>query len=280
MARPHCMFIQNQGLPWQTGLLPGSRATLQTRLLSQDSASGALTAIVQLPAGWQQGNDRCLDVEEECLVLAGELNLNGDRYGPMGYCWLPAHYPRTTMGSTTGATLLVMLSGAGTETTTTPGADYDRKRLTLQADPAAEGLETWTENPYTRYLLGTGVRPLREDPDTGEISMLYTALPFRYMAKRWTHPVVQEMFVLAGEYAINDVGLMCRGAYAWWEPNQWHGPYGSHTGFMMFIRSHGGPLSNTIADEHIDVDYHPPYNPKLPQALAPYAQEPVGTTLF
>lgn len=278
MPRPHCMFIQNQGLPWREGILPGARGGLLTRLLSQDADSGALTAIVQLPASWSPP-PICLDVDEECLVLSGTVQMNGKAFGPMSYACLPAGFKQQHTTGPNGATVLVMLAGTAHEYTPAT-SDYDERKLILDVDPAAEGLETWTANPYTRYLLGTGVRPLREDPDTGEISILYSALPFRYLAKRWTHPVVQEMFVLAGEYAINDVGLMCPGAYAWWAPNEWHGPYGSLTGFMMFIRTHGGALANTIAEEHIAVDYAPPYNPRLPESIAEFAQAPQGSTLF
>lgn len=279
MARPHCMFIQNQGLPWVKGILPGARASLPTRLLSQDPDSGALSAIVQLPPGWHPNQPNSLDVDEETLVLGGALQINDHQFGPMSYASLPADYPRHQVAGDHGATVLVMLAGKAREYIPTT-SDYDTRKLVLNIDPVAEGLPTWTENPYTRYLMGTGVRPLREDPDTGEISILYAALPFRYMAKRWTHPVVQEMFVLAGEYAINDVGLMCPGAYAWWAPNEWHGPYGSLSGFMMFIRSHGGALANDIAEEQIAVDYAPPYRPRLPEAVKQYATTPEGSTLY
>jgi hypothetical protein len=162
-----------------------------------------------------------------------------------------------------------------------PEGVFDEKLLVEQIDVAPDGLEGWTENPYTRYLMGTGVRPLREDPYTGEISILYAALPFRFMEKQWTHPTVQEMFVLSGEYAINDVGVMCPGSYAWWEPESLHGPYGSYTGFMMFIRTVGGKLANKFGKEGIAVDYDAPYKPVVESdELKPYAKPPVRRTLY
>ncbi len=57
----------------------------------------------------------------------------------------------------------------------------DPKLLVEHIDCSGKGLEGWTENPFTRYLIGTGVQPLRQDPYTGEISILYAAVPFRYM---------------------------------------------------------------------------------------------------
>ena len=265
MARPHCMFIQAQDVPWQKGFANAAWPELDVKILSLDDVSGACTCVVRYPAGWDFAGNRFLTCHEEILVLAGEIEINGERF----------------TSSPKGGVVLTMLSAAPEERTGAPEAGYyDEKLFVSRQDVAREGLETWTENPYTRYLKGTGVRPLRQDPYTGEITMLYSALPFRYMAKRWTHPVVQEMFVLAGEYAVNDVGVMCPGSYAWWRENELHGPYGSPTGFMMLIRTDGGPLSNHIPPEIIEVDYNAPYRPVLPDRLKPFAKRPQRTSLY
>jgi hypothetical protein len=281
MARPHCMFVQAQDVPWQKGFANGAWPELDVKLLSLDDATGACTAIVRYPAGWDFAGNRYLTCHEELLVLSGALEINGEHYTHHCYANLPKGWVRERTRTPDGAVVLTMLSAAPKEETgVPPGGFYDEKLLVPRQDIAPQGLETWTENPYTRYIKGTGVRPLRQDPYTGEISILYSALPFRYMAKRWTHPVVQEMFVLAGEYAINDVGVMCPGSYAWWRENELHGPYGSLTGFMMFIRTDGGPLSNIIPPEPVAVDYQAPYHPVLPDRLKPYAKPPVRQTLY
>jgi hypothetical protein len=93
------------------------------------------------------------------------------------------------------------------------------------------------------------------------------------MEHRWAHDNVQEMYLLAGEYVINDVGRMRPGAYAWWEPGNVHGPYGSRTGFLMLVRAVGGPLTNIIDEERIQVNYSAPYNPQLPDEFRGLAQE-------
>ena len=278
MARQHTMFIPAQNIPWDRGV-EGFRKDTEAKLLSLDDGSGACTTIIRYPAGWRRSGPFHLSAHEELLVLEGALEINERRYGFNDYGNLPAGYTRSSMSAPDGAVVLTMFAQAPEEK---PGAgEHDPKLLVEHIDVAGPGLEGWTENPYTRYLVGTGVRPLREDPYTGEISILYSALPYRFMAKRWTHPEVQEMFVLAGEYAINDVGVMSPGSYAWWREQEVHGPYGSRTGFMMFIRSDGGPLSNIIEEEIIDVDYHAPYRPVLPERLKPYADTaPVRQTVY
>jgi len=281
MARPHCMFIQAQDIPWRRGFANGTWPELDVKLLSLDDATGACSTIVRYPAGWDIAGDRYLTCHEEILVLDGALEINGERFGRFNYAHLPRGWVRDRVRSSHGAVVLTMLSSSPEERAgAPPSAVYDEKLLVRRQDIVREGLETWTENPYTRYIKGTGVRPLRQDPYTGEISILYSALPFRYMSKRWTHPVVQEMFVLAGEYAINDVGVMCPGSYAWWRENVMHGPYGSLTGFMMFIRTDGGPLSNIIAPDIVEVNYDAPYNPSIPENVRSYARPPRRSSLY
>ena len=276
------MFIQAQDLPWSKGLPKGGWDDLEIKVLSVDEATGACSTIVRYPAGWDRTGGRYLTCHEEFLVLEGSLIVNGRAYGPYAYANLPAGYARQSVSAPRGAVVLTMLSEVPHEVErAAPEGLFYEKLFVEQIDVAPDGLEGWTENPYTRYLIGTGVRPLREDPYTGEISILYAALPFRFMEKQWTHPTVQEMFVLSGEYAINDVGVMCPGSYAWWEPGNLHGPYGSHTGFMMFIRTVGGKLANEFGQEGIAVDYDAPYNPVVEsEALKPYAKPPVRHTLY
>ena len=281
MARPHCMFIQAQDVPWRRGFANGAFPELDVKILSADPSSGACTTIVRYPAGWDFVGPRYLTCHEEILVLDGALEINGETFGHHCYANLPKGWVRERVRSAHGAAVLTMLSGAPADEFGAPPSGYfDEKLLVPRQDIAGEGLETWTENPYTRYIKGTGVRPLRQDPYTKEISILYSALPFRYMSKRWTHPIVQEMFVLAGEYAINDVGVMCPGSYAWWRENIIHGPYGSLTGFMMFIRTDGGPLSNTIPPDIIEVDYDALYRPVVPDEMKSYARPPLRRTLY
>jgi hypothetical protein len=275
------MFVQAQDVPWRKGFPNGAFSDLEVKVLSHDRDNGGCTCIVRYPPGWSRDGTRYLDCHEEILVLDGVLTINGEEYGHHCYANLPRGWTRHAMSSRHGATVLTCLSAAPHDHVgTAPPRVYDEKLLVPRIDISPEGLEGWTENPYTRYIKGTGVRPLRQDPYTGEITILYSALPFRYMAKRWTHPVVQEMFVLAGEYAINDVGVMCPGSYAWWRENVMHGPYGSVTGFMMFIKTYGGPLSNIIPPDPVPVDYDAPYRPVLPDELKSIAKPPRRQTLY
>ncbi len=277
MSREHTMFVQAQALPWTADAAPFGRARAQCRVLSQDAATGAATLLIRYPPGWQ-APPASIAATEELFVLDGALQIGDERYGHYDYACLPAGLPRGAARSTDGAVVLTMFDATPHLSTSAQG--FDARKHIPRLDTTSRGLEGWIQNPYTRYLPGTGVQTLREDPDTGEITILYSALPFRFMAKRWSHPQVQEMYVLAGEYAVNDVGVMRPGAYAWWEPHRYHGPYGSRTGFLMLIRAVGGPLANLIEPEPIAVDYGAPYRPVLPESLRAHAREMPSATNF
>ena len=230
---------------------------------------------MRYPAGYEQ-TGHPVAAAEEILLLNGDLEIGDVALTNLSYARLAERCVRERLRTASGAVTLTMFSCDPAATAMAIGEDSP----VLFPNLGQQGLEGWVANPYTRYLVGTGVRPLFENPSTGEISILYSALPFRYMEKRWSHPEVQEMYMLAGTYVINDVGNMAPGAYAWWQGDEYHGPYGSRTGFMMFIRSVGGPLANLIEDERIPVDYDAPYRPILPPHMRAYAKAVTTTRSY
>ncbi|MCU0759868.1 MAG: hypothetical protein MUF07_11830 [Steroidobacteraceae bacterium] len=144
------------------------------------------------------------------------------------------------------------------------GPGLERKRLGDDGSPALAATTDATE-------------PLRLDPRTGEQSFLYCAMPQHpppaVMVGRFTHPVIEEIFVLEGSYVFGDVGRMGPGGYVYWREDVWHGPAGSETGYHLFIRVVGGVLRNVFSPEPASFDWNPPYRPVLPEALRPLARE-------
>ncbi len=261
MTRPHIEFIAAQVLPWQPAFRPG--ATM--KLLSQDPETGALSAIVRYPPGWSAAPGT-LDTDEEFLVLDGELDHGNTCYGPDCYAFWPGGYGRQAITAPGGATVLTFLSA--------PVSGFDPARLTeridlrdgqWQADLAAMGLELMAAHAR--------IRRLRSDPATGEITYVTAVMPYFQESQPERHPVIQEIFVLAGEVA-GPQGIMRAGSYVWRPENKTHGPYGSTTGAVFFFRSHGGPQS-TEHDPPAPFDFDPPHNPVLPATLAQPGAEPM-----
>ena len=269
MGRQHTMFVHSQRIPWGAGAYQTVRPGVACKLLSRDATSGAATVLLEYPAGWAQPQPQALGVLEEFYVLRGRLQVGDQVCAAHSYGNLPAGHMRAGARSDGGAIVLTMWDAEPCLLAT--GASRSGDGANPQCfyfDARGKGLDGWGENSHTRHLIGTGVQTLRKDENSGEITILYSALPFRFMEKRWTHKHAMEMYMLAGEYSINDVGVLRPGAYAWWDPAYLHGPYGSLTGFMMLIRSCGGPLLNVIPEERVAVDFAAPYRPVLPPELA------------
>lgn len=274
MARPHTLFIQAPCLPWQGGLHSGARPEVESKTLSIDDAGTDATTVVRYPAGWRRHAPEHLTCHEEFLVLEGELEVNGRRYGLHQYGFFPAGYVRSEAASPNGATVLTMFYGAPQIVAGAPDAPHDSALLVEHVDPLAMEWDPGLVDP--QLSKGVAIKPLRTDPYTKETSFLYMSPPHRVppgMAKpQWTHSMVEELFCLAGVYVWGDCGRMGPGGYAWWREGVYHGPAGSETGYLLFVRTVNGPLDNIFATEKKPFRWDPPYAPVLPDALRAYAR--------
>lgn len=274
MARPHICFVQAQMIPWSRGL-GQAREDVEAKTLSRDDADGSCTCIVRYPPGWARSAPEHLLVHEELLVLDGWLEVNGRRYERHTYAFLPAGYLRRTARAPDGAVLLTMFSGPPRSQPGRPErVALDERLLIEYVNPLELEWDPGLVDP--QLAKGVAIKPLRTDPYTGEVSFLYCSPPHRVppgMAKpQWTHPMVEELYTLEGEYVWGDLGRMRRGGYCWWRENAWHGPAGTDTGYHLFVRTVGGPLVNEFGTEKRPFTWDPPHRPVLPPELAPYGQ--------
>lgn len=259
MARPRIEFVQSQALPWQDAPVAAIRPGVQARVLSQDPADGACSLMLRYPAGWQGDAGQSLGCDEEILVLDGALHIGDDRLGPMGYAHLPAGHVRGTIAAPQGATVLAFYSGEPRPGTGTP----DPARLVA----AKDGMRLpYTGNFHPEFPPGAGRRMLYEDPQTGDQTWLLGTMGLRWAERAERHPVVEEMFLIAGEVHGN-LGIMRPGAYFWRPPEVPHGPYGSLTGNIYFFRTKGGPLSTTYEDAPVPFHWWPEHAPVLPEGV-------------
>jgi len=273
MARPHIVFVQAQMLPWIRGLYGDVRADVDAKMLSRDDTDGSSTAVLRYPAGWSRAAPEHLTAHEEFLVLDGAIEINGRLYEKHSYAFLPAGFVRERARCARGAVLLTMFygepRGGGTAR-----PQHDAKLLIEYVNPLAMDWDPGLVDP--QLSKGVAIKPLRTDPYTQEVSFLYCSPPHRVppgMAKpQWTHPMVEELYTLEGDYVWGDVGRMGPGGYCWWRENVYHGPSGTDTGYNLFVRTIGGPLVNHFATEKKPFTWEPPHRPILPPELAPYGQ--------
>jgi hypothetical protein len=269
MARPHICFIQAQSLRWSQAGESGPA----TKLLSVDANDASRTSILRLPRGYSGALRGATGGYAEWLLLDGAVDVDDVRYARHGYGFLPriAAAPAVSVPpeAAAGATLLLM---------TGPAPSHEAPAVSLP-DTFAMPWQFGGEGSVTGKPLGAGiaVKHLRVDAATGERAFLYCAMPQHpppaIMVGRFTHPVIEEIFVLDGTYVFGDVGRMGPGGYCFWREGQWHGPAGSETGYHLFIRVLGGPLSNEFSKEPAPFSWHPPYRPALPEGMRTGARE-------
>lgn len=269
MTRPHLEFIHEQVLPWSEGLYGGSRSGISVRTLSLDDETGASSLVVRYPPGWKAHESEHLLTDEEFFVLAGSLEVNEVAYDQLAYGFFPAGHVRRTASSPNGALVLTFFEGEprsvpGPPATSVPGGRLIERIRALDGD--------WGGNFHPLFPPGAGRKWLRREPEDGETWILGT-MPLRSGRRPEKHPVVEEMFLLAGEL-VGPLGVMHAGAYFWRPPEIWHGPFGTKTGNLTFFRTRGGPLSTVFMESERDFDWSPQHRPVLTNELAALGGKP------
>lgn len=276
MPRPHILFVQAQALPWSASGFANLGIMVDVKVLSRDVDSGAVTEIMRLPGGMKVPGPVHFDCAFEFYVLEGKFTVGDQTYGKDSYAFLPAGYTWAAMQSDSGAVILAMFSAAP-RLNRGEGA-CDARRLIKHLDAYRMDWKTGAEGSVTGKPLSPTIftKKLRVDPETQEQTFLYAALPHhpppKVMPGKFTHPMIEEIFVLSGDYVFGDAGKMGPGAYCWWRENEWHGPAGSETGYNLLIRVHGGPLVNAFGTESSPFSYNPVHRPALPADLKPFDQ--------
>jgi hypothetical protein len=97
-------------------------------------------------------------------------------------------------------------------------------------------------------------------------------VPKDELKPKWTHSMIEEIFVIDGEYVWGDCGVMGPGGYVYWRERVWHGPSGSIAGFNLWVRTIGGPMENIFQKKKWRMDWNPPFRPQIPKELRKVAK--------
>jgi len=220
--------------------------------------------VIKYPAGWSDPNQHYLDVDDEFLVLSGELEIGDTSYQKYCFGHLPAGYQRSSARAVTETVVLTFRSGEGTRQE--GSSAMDESRLVKKVDALAG---QWGGNFHPTFPPGAGRKYMRQDKHDGEETWILGTMPLRSGRRPEKHPVVEEMYLLAGSL-VGPRGVMHAGAYFWRPEEEWHGPFGSLTGNLMLFRTKGGPLSTVYTDHEVDFSWKPANDPILPPDMVQY----------
>ena len=270
--RPHIEFIPSQWLPWRSDALGGARPGTQARVLSRDADDGACSLIVRYPAGYERGGE-WLDVDEEFIVLAGQIEVDGVSYGRLDYAHLPRGLPRSGQRSAAGAEVLTFFS-AEPRAHASPPPGFDAARLVRRIDTRATAGMTGPR----RHMASEGFRHegtvhklLFDDPLTHDKTWLAGLPPGWCCDTVERHPVCEEEFALAGDIHMPN-GVMYTGAYFWRPADVPHGPFGTEGGTLHLCRGKGGLYATRFEPATRPFRWDPPYDPILPEEYRAYVR--------
>jgi hypothetical protein len=219
--------------------------------------------LVRLDGGYRDLTNAYHDSVEECLMLSGEVSLDGEgHFDADGYFWRPPGWVHAA-DTTEGFTALLLLQGddpsegsGPTSRRIRPDSEAGTNPLHPMSDPMAVGPRGWVRN-HTRFLPwqpghvyarnqgdlaladidGLNVRVLSANPFTGGQSVLWRLDPGYQQDGGATSTAELELFVIDGSAAVGGEDLR-PGSYAR-IPAGTAPPLSSTAGATLFVKLDG-----------------------------------------
>src|SRR5262245_61714438 len=257
--RPHVELVHVLDMPGHDVILPGANQPARLITLSESPVNKAVSAVLDLPPGWQREPGRNPDTFVEHYLLAGDLKVGGIQL-------LPHHYFRTERSAAAGAWR------------TTHGARilYFTEGDPLAWEPAAqpsedlhEGIkwidtnkQTWCE-VFTvgTPVLDTGARLLIKllhiDPETRAYTRLVKAMAGWRDHRTAHHTCVEEAYTISGHMTYN-FGTLEVDTYFYRPPLVKHGFFQAYPdGTIWLIRSDGELLNLYTKEDGTPLNWDP-----------------------
>ena len=235
MGRPHLEHLHTPEVPWVPLAWPGWPPGARVKALSQDAESGAVSALVELPAGYALPAG-CHATERELLVLEGALRVGAVERGSLYWDLAPAGAPLEPVEALAPTTLLFF---ARTGPPAFVPAPAPGPAATPAVDPpgrlrVAAGSLPWTGNPIDDGPPAVRVKVLRLHPETGELAALVEDSVEPYSVYEF-HDCVEEVFLISGDLTLGNSGEMLPGSYFWRPPYITHGMSTSRGGSFYYV---------------------------------------------
>jgi hypothetical protein len=261
LDRPHIEFVNQLAIPWARVGMP-ALGDLEHKVLSA-APDGSGTLLIRFTPGGSGSLPLSENLFLQLLVLWGDVEIAGNRLEELYH--LRVGGTDLAWASQSGAVVLCFLDNVSWPAIGEPAVVVD------------SGAVPWRVATDAFFAPGAARKDIWTEPTTGEELFLLGTLPLRWNRRAQVHPVVEEVFVLAGEL-VGPNGIMTPGTYLWRPAGVWHGPFGQYAGTLLMIRSPGGPLTKTYADVDSSVPSDPTYAPVMPHSLERLgaASAPVG----
>jgi hypothetical protein len=238
MARAHVECASLLSGPARTFHLDGVATGATVIDLSRDSATGAESLLLRLPAFWHWPVPGHFEAEVELLVLSGSVRFGAQTLQAGDFAVYGAQRNVPTLDSETGCELLWLSTGATkfVRESTSPHPSP------FSVDPIRIGELPWKQSPsfIGRSAEEAGpqlhVKYLRGDPQKGA----YTAMT-RHAAgwsepKLESHSTWEELVLLEGDFLMGNTGIVAPGCYIFRPERLPHGPQVTRHGAIWLCR--------------------------------------------
>jgi len=247
MARPQTENLKSFDVPLRPWSAKGLPAGVEIRVLNQDKDSGAVSALLHFPQGWQWSDDGYCEADQDFFVFEGAISVGGARLENGGFCFYPAGVVQKGWTAHTESTVYVIYDRAPIFV----AANADRPGAARHKIVAAR--DTWAmewfdplaaSKPSMKFHPGIFVKELRVDPDTGTRTHLAGLMPGWFQEGIEVHPVREESLIISGDVNIATVAgkpgyTLSVGGYYSRPSGIAHGPLSSKNGNVGIVHCEG-----------------------------------------
>jgi hypothetical protein len=239
--------VKTSELPKEPWSVEGAPDGALIRWLSQDDETGAVTALVDLPAGWKRPGAATNQAGQEFFVLEGALGIGDDLLTNGCYCYYPPGVVQREWRTDEDCCLLAIFHQAPAFTKSERSAHGARE------DQAIPYLDSWqmewidplkASDPTEPFRAGVFVKVLRVDEETGSSTHLAGLMPGWFALGVEVHPVWEENFTLCGDVHIAEIDgepgyTMTKGSYFIRPAGIPHGPLATKSGNVNLVHTPG-----------------------------------------
>lgn len=247
MARPQTENLNYADVAPEPWLPAGLPSGIGIRSLNEDTDSGAITAVLEVPADWEWSGSGYCNADQDLFVLDGTIQIGDHQLQPGGFCFYPSGVVQSPWRAETDCRLFVIFNNRPefmAATDSAPGADVGACVPYLDSWAMDWFDPTSASAPSVAFRPGIFVKVLRVDPSTGTSTHLAGLMPGWYAEGIEVHPVREESIIISGDVNIATVGgepgYTCTvGGFYSRPAGVPHGPLASKNGNVGIVHTEG-----------------------------------------
>ena len=217
---------------------------INIRVLNEDDENGALTALLDIPKGWEWSWTGYNKGHQEFFVVEGVFEMCGHRMTNGCYSFYPPGSLQQNWRAETDCTIYALFDSE-------PGFVEAASGINKAMEAPIPFINTWTmewfdplkvTQPDIPFPPGAFIKSLRIHPETKASTYVAGLMPGWVCERVEKHPVGEEEFTLAGDLFLGEVAggyVLKKGGYFCRPPGVRHGPLVSKNGVVIICHPTG-----------------------------------------